>query len=187
VSAQRQPHPRGRRPSLLFWLLGLVLATTYPADGRAQGVAALSALKAAYTFHFINLTRWDPPGERLEFCVGGDSEAGDRMLSTLQDKSVHGQTIRVRRLGPDADGRERCDALFIPESEGAHAAELLERYKNTATLTISDAPGFVKKGGIIGFVIVEDRLRFDINERAASKKRLKISAKLLELARDIVR
>jgi hypothetical protein len=177
----------GRRAAALASLLLLPLLATSPQAARADGVASLSALKAAYTLHFVNLVEWKQAGAQLHFCVLGESEAGDRMLSTLNDKTVHGQRIRARRLPGDGSDRERCDALYIPESHAAHAPELLKQSETTSTLTISDVPSFVENGGVIGFVIVGNRLRFDVNARAASKKRLKISAKLLELAREVVR
>jgi len=154
---------------------------------RADGVAALDALEAAYTFHFLNLISWERPSPLLNFCVLGDSNAGERMQSALRDKTVHGQRIQTHRIGDDADAAP-CDAVYISgASHGGQVAALLKRYESSATLTISDVPEFAQGGGVIGFVVIEDRLRFDINERIASRKGLKISAKLLELARRIVR
>lgn len=168
-------------------MLLLLIVAGSPSAARAESVASLSALKAAYTLHFLNLIRWEQPAKWLNFCVLGVSEPGERMLGTLQDKTVHGQSIRARRVPQVGAEREPCDALYIPESYAAYAPALLKQYENSATVTISDSPAFVNTGGVIGFVIVEDRLRFDVNERVAAKKRLKISAKLLELARNIVR
>lgn len=185
---EKEPRPaRGHWPAGLVSLLLLLLLASSPSAARAEGVASLSALKSAYTLHFLNLIRWERPERWLAFCVVGASETGDRMLSALQDKTVHGQSIRARRIAREPSELEQCDALYIPESYAASAPGLLRRYENSATVTISDIPQFVNSGGVIGFVIVDERLRFDINERAAVKKRLKISAKLLELAREIIR
>lgn len=170
-------------PSLLL----LLLVTISPLKVRAESVASLSALKAAYTLHFLNLIRWERQEKWLDFCVLGASEPGDRMLATLRDKTVHGQSVRTRRVTHVPSTPEPCDAIYIPQSYASYAPALLRQYENSATVTISDSAGFVDAGGVIGFVIVDDRLRFDVNERAAAKKRLKISAKLLELARNVVR
>ncbi len=154
---------------------------------RADSVAKLSALKAAYTFHFLNLVRWARPDTQLAFCVFGESEAGDRMLSTLDGRTVHAQTILARHVSVRAKPPARCDALYIPAAYQENVSTLLKRYEDTATLTISDAGGFVNAGGVIAFVAIDDRLRFDVNQRSASKKGLKLSAKLLELAREVHR
>jgi hypothetical protein len=156
---------------------------------RAETVAALSALKAAYTFHFLNLVRWEHPlsSSSLEVCVFGDSDTGDQMYGSLHDRTVNGQAIHVRRIPSDTTRAERCDAIYIPDVHRERAAALLAIYDHSATLTISDIPRFVGLGGVIGFAVVDGRLRFDINERAAAKKKLRISAKLLELAREVMR
>jgi hypothetical protein len=173
-------------PTTFRWVLLLLVVVLPPIPARAGGVAALSALKAAYTFHFLNLVQWEGERARRTLCVIGDSEAGDQMLDTLENKTVHGLTIHVRRLSSDSATRPRCDALYIPGSSAASAATLLKRFRDS-TLMISDIPHFVEDGGVIGFVVVGDRLRFDVNQRAAKNRRLKISAKLLELAREVVR
>lgn len=165
----------------------LLLLVLSPSLSLAESVASLSALKAAYAFHFLNLIRWERADPWLDFCVFADSDAGDQMLGALKRKSAHGQTIRVRRIPRDVTQLERCDALYIPEAYASYLPSLLKRYENSATVTISDAAGFAASGGIIEFVIVDERLRFDVNERVASKRRLKVSAKLLELARNVIR
>lgn len=168
-------------------LLSLSLIIGVPGTSRAESVASLSALKAAYTLHFLNLIRWEGPDAGLTFCVLGESEAGERMLRMLGDKSVRGRGIRTRRLALDVSRAERCDALYIPEVHAKQAPALLKRHETTTTVTISDIRRFANEGGVIGFVVVGERLRFDINVQAASRKRLKVSAKLLELARDVIR
>jgi hypothetical protein len=172
---------------LVTWLVLCASALGRPPSVDADGVAALDALEAAYTLHFLNLIRWDRPAPLLSFCVLGDSNAGDRMRRTLSDKTVHGQRIDARRVGEADLSHVSCDAIYIPASYADSAPTLLKLYEHTATVTISDIPGFAHDGGVIGFVVLDDRLRFDINESIASRKGLKISAKLLELARRIVR
>jgi len=165
-----------------------MMGVVSPSLAGGEGVAALDALEAAYTFHFLNLIRWERPSPFLSFCVLGDSEAGERMQTALRDKTVHGQRIQTRRIGNDDGQTAPCDAVYIPAAaRGAAVPALLKHYEGSPTLTISDVPEFAQEGGVIGFVVIEDRLRFDINERIASRKGLKISAKLLELARRIVR
>jgi hypothetical protein len=50
-------------------------------------------------------------------------------------------------------------------------------------LTIGDAPGFAKRGGIINFTLEENRVRFEVNVEAAKNAVLTISSRLLALAK----
>ena len=57
----------------------------------------------------------------------------------------------------------------------------------TSVLTVGDEEGFARRGGVINFLFENDRVRFEINVDAATRARLKISAKLLALAKLVVR
>ncbi len=52
-------------------------------------------------------------------------------------------------------------------------------------LTVGEGDDFVRQGGIIAFVIENRRVRFDINQAAAENAALKLSSKLLSVARSI--
>jgi hypothetical protein len=53
-------------------------------------------------------------------------------------------------------------------------------------LTVGETEQFVQDGGIIGFLLAEKKMRFEINLESAEKSGLKISAKLLALAKTVV-
>ena len=53
----------------------------------------------------------------------------------------------------------------------------------TPVLTVSDAPGFAMHGGMVGFTSQGDRVHFEVNLAHAEKTGLRLSAKLLALAR----
>ncbi|HEU5335061.1 MAG TPA: YfiR family protein, partial [Terriglobales bacterium] len=50
-------------------------------------------------------------------------------------------------------------------------------------LTVGDSGDFLPLGGVINFVVEQDRVRFEISLAAAQRQRLKISSKLLAVAR----
>jgi len=55
-----------------------------------------------------------------------------------------------------------------------------------AVLTVGESEHFVQEGGIIGFCLEQNKIRFEINLEAAEKAKLKISAKLLALAKTVI-
>jgi hypothetical protein len=54
-------------------------------------------------------------------------------------------------------------------------------------LTIGEGEAFVREGGMIGFIIENRRVRFDINQAAAMRSQLIMSARLLSVARTVQR
>ena len=81
------------------------------------------------------------------------------------------------------DQLDKCHLLFVSRSEEKNLPEILAKIKNWNTLTVSDMEGFAQSGGVINFVTVEKKIRFEINLDAAERADLKISSKLLRLAK----
>ena len=81
----------------------------------------------------------------------------------------------------------QCHLLFV----GKHQQDQLKQILTTATashvLTAGETPEFSESGGAITFSFERDKLRFEINVRTAERTELKVSSKLLALARDVVR
>ena len=71
--------------------------------------------------------------------------------------------------------------LFISASEKTRLPEILNRLGGTCTLTVSETDGFLGDGGMIRFLMVDNKVRFAINA-APAQWPPEISAQLLELA-----
>ena len=71
----------------------------------------------------------------------------------------------------------------MSSTDGPRVSEVLVNLRQHSILTVADMPGFASAGGSIEFVLEENHVRFAINPGAAMRSRLKISSKLLALAR----
>jgi hypothetical protein len=76
-----------------------------------------------------------------------------------------------------------CNIVFVSSSETAHLDEIFHLIKNMPILTIGETPGFANHGGIINFIVVDDKIRFEINVEAAKQAEISISSRLLALAK----
>lgn len=170
---------------------GLVTA----AVGAGALVAALAAsaaaqdeygVKAAFLFNFAKFVEWPAdafaaPDAGLVMCVAGAGDVDAAVQGTVKGKLVNGRPIEVRRVS-DGDVRS-CHLLFVADGR-ARAAELVEGARSASVLTVGETPGFTQLGGVINFTTEDNKVRFEINEDAAKKARLKISSKLLSLAKN---
>jgi hypothetical protein len=77
---------------------------------------------------------------------------------------------------------KECHVLFISRSETSKLDEILARLEGRNILTVSEAETFVESGGMIGFVVEKNKIRFKINTEAARRMNLTLSSKLLRLA-----
>ncbi len=103
----------------------------------------------------------------------------------IEDKTVNSHRIEIAH--PDGVPQARaCQILFIASSEKPRMRQILQGVKGASVLTVGDTEGFARMGGVINFVLDNNRVRFEINLKAAERGRLKLSARLLTVAKLIV-
>ncbi len=177
----------GRRAALsalVLIVLGLLGPGTAASDPEPEGEAHL---KVEMIYNIAKFIRWptstfDASGGQMIFAVVGEDSLAAILVSTLSQRSINGRHVFVRliRRAQDMAG---CHVLFISTSAEHRVAELLATAQHQALLTVGDSPGFVAAGGMVDFVREDNRLRFQIAPGRAEQAGLKVSAKLLALAR----
>jgi hypothetical protein len=160
---------------------------------RANGTSAPGAdtspeypIKAAYIYNFALFVEWPKDAfERedspLVIGIAGDDPFGPSIDQALSGKKVKGRALVIKRLVPGQIPKP-CHILFVSASESQRMGEL-EFLKGSSVLTIGETPSFAKRWGVIGFLVEDNRVRFEINLEAARRAHLEISSRLLSLAR----
>ena len=165
-------------PRAMLSLIVLLAAAT--AGVRAQEPSLEYRVKAAYLYNFVKFVEWPAASASgpLTICVVGGNPFGSVLEETVRGESVGDRPLAVRNVDePD----ESCRVVFVPA--GTAVASALRATRGTPTLTVGETPRFLSQGGIINFVIEGGKVRFDINQEAAARADLKISSRLLRLAR----
>ncbi len=146
-------------------------------------------VKAAYLYNFGKFVRWEAEpttntNER-EICVFGKDPFGAVLDSTVAGESIDGRKIVVRRPANIQDTAQ-CNILFISSSEENRMDSILSAARRSGMLTVSDIPHFAERGGIIEFVMQQDKIRFEVNRRAAERSHLALSSELLKVAIKVI-
>jgi hypothetical protein len=170
-------------PLLAAALLGLAAARQAAAAPDLE-----YEVKAAFLYNFAKFVEWPPEAFPLSstpvaLCVYGDDPFGGSLDTVVRGETLNGRRLVVRRLRDLPQARE-CHVLFLGEK--VRGAEVVAALRGVSVLTVAESRDFLDQGGMIRFVVEENRVRFDINLDAAEKNRLKISSKLLRLAREVV-
>ncbi len=167
-----------------------VAALSFVDSGIAQAPVEEYRVKAAFLFHFVQLVDW-PPGalgeekKPLTVCtVGKDSFQGD-LDTTLQGKLIGTHPLHVEHLKPSQEIKN-CRVVFISGSERAQVPVIIAALKDDAVLSVGESDDFIKEGGMIGFCVDDNKIRFEINVGAADRAKLKISSRLLLLAKNVI-
>lgn len=169
----------------LGWLLVIaVLVGLLPArPAPAQNSRREYAIKAGLVYNFLKFVDWPAQalsGNTLVMGVYGSNPFGPS-LSSLNGKTVKGRTIAVRVVNSPAEA-EDCHVLFIPAEQAGRRSQILEAVRGSSVLTIGESRGFAREGGMINFVVKDDRVGFEVNLEAAERARLSISSQMLKYA-----
>jgi len=187
------PHlRRGAGRGNFICLVTLLLAACFPLPSqttRADQIPTEYQVKAAYLYNFLKFVEWpdDPSGDPHEkWVIGfiGDSPIGGELARLAEGKNLLGRDLHIKKVLA-ADSARGCHILFISESEKNRLPSILADLNGSSVLTVADMENFISAGGMIQFVVEDARVRVAIDVGAASRAHLKVSSKLLSLARTV--
>jgi hypothetical protein len=144
-------------------------------------------VKAAYLYNFAKFVEWPPEAlaggaEPFVIAVVGNDPFGRTLDDLLATKTVQDRPLAIKRVATPEEA-VRAHVAFVSASEQARLPRILQVLKNTSVLTVGDMPEFAERGGMIGFRMDGQKVRFDINPEPAEDARLRMSSQLLKLAR----
>jgi hypothetical protein len=146
------------------------------------------AVKTALVLNFARYTDWpsdalaSSPGS-LRVCIIGEAPLADS-FQEIEGRTVKDRTISIRVVGR-GDDPTSCDVLFVDSRNRRRLQLVFAAIRDLPVLTVGEMPDFIDLGGIINLYRVGNKIRFEVNVSAAERVGLKISARLLQLARVI--
>ena len=181
----------GRRLGDRFWRAASCLpliacSLMWPHRAGAQTPLEYE-VKAAFLLNFTKFIEW-PQGvfaasdSPFTICILGKDPFGQALDQIVAGESVNGRKLEVRRIG-QAPEPQACQVVFVASGE-KEVRRTLSGLRN-GVLTVGEGENFMREGGMIAFVIENRRVRFDIDQSAAERAGLRLSSKLLSVARSV--
>jgi hypothetical protein len=197
-----------RAYNLIVLALVLFMAAIAPKAWADSTQTLEYQVKAAFIYNFIKFVDW--PKEKvtdsntpLTIGIIGQDPFKDA-FGPLQEKEIKDRKVIIQRFEgfveleksgkkkkdqphPKSQDIQKCHLLFICPSESERIADIIASVKDHSVLTVGEAKDFIESGGVINFIVEEQKVRFEINTAAAERAKLKIRSNLLRLAKRIVR
>ena len=171
-------------------LVILILAIANPGHVKGDSQGDEYRVKAAFLFHFAQLVEW--PADSLGgssnpivFCTERPDPFGGDLEAAVDGKRIDSRPIRVEHL-KNLEQARRCQLLFIRKSSVSNTSVILTALGQSPIVTVGEEDDFVREGGMIGFSLEDNRIRFEINLTAARRLHIKISSRLLGLATNVI-
>lgn len=168
-----------------FVIAATVLATITQAQAhKAKGEYEV---KAAFIYNFAKFTEWPANSSRandgeLTVCIAANQTIS-HALESLEGKQVKGRSIKVRKIQKEEEA-EACQIIFVATGEERNKSKIIAAATDHPILTISEHEGQATQGdkGVINFISVNNKIRFEIDQKAARRRGLAFSSHVLKLA-----
>ncbi|MGB2591766.1 MAG: YfiR family protein [Candidatus Acidiferrum sp.] len=147
-------------------------------------------VKAAFLFHFAQFVDWPPETFKaadspLTYCTVGEDSFHGALEAALNGKKFGSRPFRVQHF-KQVQEVQGCQVLFIGIVGKEPALAALANLQGSPILTVGEWEHFAQDGGMIGFCLEDNKVRFEINLAAAEHSKLRISARLLALAKTVI-
>ncbi len=148
-------------------------------------------VKAGFLTAFAGFIEWPNetfagPADPFAICVLGNDPFGPSLDALVAGKVIGGRALAVRRIA-DVRRATGCHVVFVGASEHLRLRAVLAALRDQCVLSVGDTSDFIAEGGIVNLRLDNGKVRIDINEDAAKEVHLRVSSRLLQLARNVKR
>ena len=169
-------------------MLALTVCLVILAPRHVLAAPGEDQIKAAMIFNIMRFVDWPESAlpttrDTIDICVVNRGSTASA-VEKLQEKQVKGKNIIVRQVSR-AGGFSGCQVLLLSDTERQNATAILEQTRSMPVMTVGDSRGFAASGGVFGFMVLEGKIRFEVNLAAAQRHRIRISSQLLKLAQTV--
>ncbi len=168
-------------------LVLMAACLTGPAAAETQGAAiSQQQVEAAYLYKFGGYVTWPDsafaaPDSPIVIGVAGSEAVADDLTAMTAGRSIGSRPVVVKRIH-EGDPLSGVHILFIGSPGTPVAGALFESSRGRPILVVSEGHAGLTQGGAVSFVVVDDRVRFDVALDAVQANGLKLSALLLSVA-----
>jgi len=158
-------------------VIALLIAST------AYMQTTIPKAQTLFIYNFSRLIEWPASYKTGAFVIGviGSSEVAGELEAYTKGKKVGAQDISIMRYKTPQE-INNCHILFVPFSKTKQIPEIIAALNGKSTLIISEKAGALSEGSAINFIILDDKMKFELKPENASKYGIKFSSKLQEMA-----
>lgn len=167
-----------RRILVLFFAVS-VLSTTV----QGQANRPMHEIYAMMVFNFTRYVQWPDQSSGGEFVIGvvGNNDVYKTLNEWYGGKPKDGKTFVVKLFKSSSDLTD-CHVVFLDKSKSGEFDAVQTKVQGKGTLVITDRNGLGERGSAINFKTVDNKLRFELNQKAIEASNLKVSGALSSMA-----
>ncbi len=130
---------------------------------------------------FAKYASWPQEDGDFKITVLGKSKVYDELVKMTASKNVNGHAYKIEQTD---DITQIGDAriIYISDNKSSNLDEILKATHGKPIMIVTEREGLAKKGAGLSFLVIDNKLRFDINNTELEKRNIKVSANLVTIA-----
>lgn len=173
------PFARTTNAFRIFAILLLYSAGSLSTSTLAQ---QNEVLKANHLASFVDFVRWETARDEVTvIAVIGAPLVVGHLKTVAATKRENGKELNIREISV-SDNINGVDIIYFGLGQKNAWSSLISASKKLSILTVGEESGFRQAGGLIEFVVTQNRLRFSLNLETAHEYKLELSSKLAQLS-----
>lgn len=143
----------------------------------------LHEVHSMMVFNFTKYVQWPDHATSGEFVIGvvGNADIYNTLNGWYGGKPRGSKTYIIKKFSSAAEVTD-CHVLYIDKSKSSDFDAVNDKVKGKGTLVITDKSGLGEKGSGINFKTVDNKLKFELNQKAIEASNLKVSGALSSMA-----
>lgn len=160
----------------------LISALLLTANAMAQE-RPLHEVYSMMVFNFTKYVQWPDHTANGEFIIGviGNNDVYSTLETWYAGKPRGAKTYVIKKFNSSVEVTD-CHVLFIDRSKSGEFDAVSAKVQGKGTLLITDKNGLGAKGSGINFKMVDNKLKFELNQKAIEASNLKVSGALSSMA-----
>jgi hypothetical protein len=161
-------------------LAGLVMMGSSAAFAQERPIHEVYSMMV---FNFVKYVQWPADDNSKEFVIGvvGNNEIYNTLTAWYGGKAKGTKTYVIKKFNSAAEVTD-CQVVFIDKNKSNEFDAVNNKVKGKGTLVVTDRSGLGSRGSCINFKMVDEKLRFELNQQAIEASNLKVAGALTSMA-----
>lgn len=141
--------------------------------------------KALFLYNFTKNIEWPMSGQS-EFEIGiiGNSNVYDEMLTIAQKGKVGNMPLVIKKYS-SIDQIQNSRIVFVSSNKNNLISQVVAKFSSKPVVIVTENSGSTPDGVSIRFVMIDDKLKFEISRKHTQKNGMKVNSSLFGLGKEI--
>jgi hypothetical protein len=150
---------------------------------KIQAQSSISSAQAVFVYNFTRLIEWPAEYKTGDFVITvfGTSDIFTELRTYTNAKLVGSQNISLQKAN-SVEEIGKCQIVFVSFARTKDLPAIIDKIGSNSTLIIAERRGAIDSGAAINFLVIEDKLRFELKTSNATRNKLKVHSNLENMA-----